>query len=121
MNVAVMQVLLMVSEFAPHHLVDHSGIALNEFDYLGGDRLRVVGYGYAVVPVVVHFDGQLYTLEQSFRINAAEYEASLVECFRTFGAGANADSCDGMAYAGEETAFLGQGAAITDHAEGIHL
>lgn len=66
-------------------------------------------------------DGDIHALQQAFGVDAAEDEAAFVEGFRTFGAGADADGRERVAYAGEEAALLGEGAAVAHHTEGVHL
>ena len=60
-------------------------------------------------------------LEESFLVNAAEHEAAFVKSFWTLGAGADAHGGEGMAHGGKEAALLGQGAAVGNHTEGVHL
>lgn len=54
-------------------------------------------------------------------VDACQDETSLVQGFWALGAGADADSRERMAHAGEKAALLGQGAAVADHGEGVHL
>lgn len=99
--------------FPPNHLVDHSGIALDEFHYLSADNLiGVVGYGNTIVTVLAHFNRHIYCLKQVVFVDASQYEAAFIQGFRTLGTGADADSWETMTHTGEETAFLGQGAAV---------
>ena len=54
-------------------------------------------------------------------VDAGDEEAGLVEGFGALCAGADADGGEGMSHAGEETALLGQGAAVGDDGESVHL
>ena len=94
---------------------------MDNLDYFVADVVGVVGYGDAVVAVAGHADGEVYTLQEALLVNAAEDEAGLVEGFGTLCAGADAHGGDGFADGGVETALLGEGAAVTHHAEGVHL
>lgn len=107
--------------FPPHHLIDNTDVALDNFDYFVADVVGVVGYGNAVVAVAGHADGEVYALQEALLVNAAEDEAGLVEGFGALCAGANANGGDGFADGGVEAAFLGEGAAVAHHAEGVHL
>ncbi len=54
-----------VLEFAPDHLVDYTGVALNELDdFVGNVFVDVVGYGKTKVAVAVHFHSYIDCLEQ---------------------------------------------------------
>ena len=109
------------SRFPPHHLIDDSDVALDDLYYFVADVVGVVRYGDAVVAVVGHADGEVYALQETLLVNAAEDEAGLVEGFGAFCAGAYAHGGDGFADGGVEAALLRQGAAVAHHAEGVHL
>ena len=50
--------------FAPHHLVDNAGVALDNFDDLVGDIfVGVVGHGGAQIAVLVHLNGYIHRLQ----------------------------------------------------------
>ena len=107
---------------SPHHFVHDADVALDDFDYLGRYILfDVVGNGDAVIAILVHGDGGVDRLQQALFVDAGNEETGFVEGFRALGAGSDADGGEGMAYAGEETAFLGQRAAVADDGEGVHL
>ena len=94
---------------------------MDNLDDLVADIVGVVGHGDAVVAVAGHADGEVYALQETFLVDAAEDEAGFVEGLGALGAGADAHGGDGFADGGVEAALLGQGAAVTYHAEGVHL
>ena len=55
------------------------------------------------------------------RINACQDKATFVQSLRALGGGADAHRWERVPHAGEETALLGQSAAVADHGEGVHL
>lgn len=55
------------------------------------------------------------------RIDACQDETSLIQSFGPLRGGADTHRREGVPHAGEETALLGQSAAVTDHGEGVHL
>ena len=55
------------------------------------------------------------------RIDACQDETSLVQSLGALGGGADAHRWERVPHAGEETALLGQSAAVADHSEGVHL
>ena len=55
------------------------------------------------------------------RIDACQDETALIQGFRPLRGSADAHRRERMPYAGEETALLGQSAAVADHSEGVHL
>ena len=55
------------------------------------------------------------------RIDACQDETSLVQRLGALGGGADAHRRERVPHAGEETALLGQSAAVADHGEGVHL
>ena len=76
----------------PNHLVDHAGVALDEFDDLGADVFVGVGRNRdAVVSVLHHLDCYVHCLEEVVLVDAGEDEAAFVEGFRALGGGADAD------------------------------
>ena len=106
----------------PNHFVDDAGIALDDFDDFGGDVfVCVVGHGDAVVAVLAKADGGVDGLQEALGVDAGNDEAAFVDGLGTLGAGADAHGGEGMADAGEETAFFGQRAAVAHHSEGVHL
>lgn len=109
-------------ELAPNHFVDNANVRLDDADHLGGDVfVNVVGDGNAGEAVADEGDGYVYALQEALGVDAGKHEAALVEGFGAFGGGADADGRERMADRGEETAFLGQGTGVRDHAEGVHL
>ena len=74
-----------------------------------------------MIPCFVHLHGGVHGLQQRLLVNAGNEEAAFVQGLGALGAGANAHGREGMADAGEETAFFGQGAGVGHHAEGVHL
>ena len=110
------------SYFSPNHFVYDTYITLDDLDNLGADILiGVVGYGSAVVAIADEFDCRINRLKEALGVDAREDESCFVERLRTFGAGADADSREGVAYRGEEAAFFGERAGIGHHTEGVHL
>lgn len=114
-------IIIHALELPPHHLIDNANVALDDLDYFVADVVGVVGYGDAVVAVAGHTDGEVYALQETLLVNAAEDEAGLVKGFGTLCAGADAHGGDGFADGGVEAALLGQGAAVAHHAESVHL
>lgn len=112
----------MIILFSPHHFVDDAYVALNDFHYLGRYVLvDIVGNGKTVISVTTKLNGGVNGLEQGLFVNAGDDEVAFVYGFGTFRAGANADGGEGMAYTGEEAALFGEGAAVADYGEGVHL
>ena len=106
----------------PHHLVDDARIALDNLDDFGGDVLvYVVGHGDTVEAVLAKADGGVDCLKQAAAVDAGDDEAALVDGFGALRAGADAHGGKGMADASEETALLGQRAAVAHYGEGVHL
>ena len=60
-------------------------------------------------------------LKEALLIDASNDEVALVDGFRTFGRGADADGREGMANAGEEATLLWQCTRIGNDCKGIHL
>ena len=110
------------SVFSPDHLVDDTDIRLDDLYDLGGDILvGVVGDGDAVVAVGGHPNRELDGLQEPPGVDAAEYEAPLVEGLGPLGARPDADSRDGPADGRVERALLREGAAVAHDREGVHL
>lgn len=74
-----------------------------------------------MLTVTAEFNGSVDGLEQGLLVDTSNDEVALVDGFGTLGRGADADSGEGMADAGEERGFLGKGSAITDDGKGVHL
>lgn len=55
------------------------------------------------------------------RIDACQNKAALVQSLRALRGSADAHRRERVPHAGEETALLGQSAAVADHGEGVHL
>ena len=55
------------------------------------------------------------------RIDACQNKAALVQSLGALRGGADAHRRERVPHAGEETALLGQSAAVADHSEGVHL
>ena len=69
----------------PNHLVDHAGVALDEFDDLGADVFVGVGWHWnTVILVLYHFNCHVYCLEKIVLIDSCKDETSLIKCFWTF-------------------------------------
>ena len=108
--------------FPPHHLIHYPHIALDYLHDLGADVfIDIVGHGDAVVAIGVHLHGCVNGLKEALLVDAADEEAAFVEGFGAFGAGADADCGEGVADGGEEAALFGEGAAVGDYSEGVHL
>ena len=69
----------------------------------------------------VHLDGGVDGLQEALLVDAGDEEAGFVEGLGALGAGTDADGREGVTDAGEETAFLGEGAAVGDDGESVHL
>lgn len=109
-------------EFSPDHFVDYAGVALDELDDLGGYAfVDVVGHGKAEVAVSVHLDGYVDGLQKRCLVDAGEDEVAFVKGFGTLGGGADAYGSNRFANGQEEARFLGKGAGVADHGEGVHL
>ena len=99
-----------ILELSPHHLVDDSGVALDDFHNLGRDIFfDVVRHGDAVVAVGVHRDGGVDGLQKGLFVDAGDEEAGLVKRFGAFRAGADANCRERMPHAREEGTFFGAG------------
>ena len=112
----------MSSLFSPNHFVDDADVALDDFHYLGTYILiHVIGDGDAMLTVFAELDGGVNGLQKALGVDAGYDEVPLVDGFGTLGGGADADCREGMAYAGEETALLGECAAVAHYGESVHL
>ena len=110
------------SELPPHHLIHHPNIALDDAHDLRRDILiHIVRHRNTRKAVADQGDGHIDALEQPDRIDAAEDEAALVQGLGALGRCADADGWEGVADASEEGGLLGEGAAVGDHAECVHL
>ena len=106
----------------PDHFVDHTYVGLDDTDYFGGDVLiYIVGYRNAGFAVLDELYGYIHTLQEALGVNATEHKAAFVKCLWTLSASTDANSRERMTYAGEETALLRQGAAVTYYGKGVHL
>lgn len=106
----------------PHHLIHNPHIALDYLHDFGADVfVGVVGHGDAVVAIGVHLYGCVNGLKEALLVDAADEEAAFVEGFGSFGAGADADCGERVADGGEEAALFGEGAAVGDYCECVHL
>ena len=111
-----------MSEFSPNHFIHYAHVTLDDADDLGGDVfVHVIGHGDAGVAVLDQFHGHVHALQEALGVDAAEHETAFVQGLGALGAGADAHRREGLADAGEEAAFLRQGAGIGHHAEGVHL
>jgi len=76
----------------PNHLINHTGIALDEFHNLRADVFVGVGRNRdAVVAVLDHLNCYVNCLKKVVLVDAGEDEAAFVEGFRALGRGADAD------------------------------
>ena len=109
--------------FPPHHLVHDAGVALDDLYHLGGDGLvGVVGNGrLGQRPLGVELDGGVDGLQQALLGDARQREARLIQGLGALGGGADARCRERAPDAREEAGFLGQGAGVGDHREGVHL
>ena len=75
----------MESELSPYHFIDHTGIALDDLDHLGGHIfLCVIRNRNPIVPIPVHGHCRIHRLQEAVFINSGKDEAGFVQCFRTF-------------------------------------
>ena len=97
----------------PHHLVHDPHIALDDLHYLGAYVLvHIVRHRDSMLTVLAELNSSIYCLKEALLIYAGNDEVSLVDGFGTFGGGADADSGEGMAYAGEERRLLRESSRI---------
>ena len=110
--------------FSPDHLVDDADVGLDDLHDLVGDVFVGVvgdGDGAAVLFLTDHLNRGIDGLKQSFRVDAGEDEACLVERLGAFGGGADADGGERVSDRGEERGFLGERAGIGHDTGGVHL
>ena len=108
--------------FSPHHFVDNSGIALDDYHHFGGYILfYIIRHRNTIIAVFVHFNSSLNSLEQRFLINACDEETCFVQRFWTLRGSADADGWEGMPDTGEETTLLRESATVADHGKSVHL
>lgn len=106
----------------PHHLVDYAYIALDNLHHLCGDIfIYIVRDWDAVVAILAKCHRGIYRLNKALGIDAGYDEVTLVNSLGTLGRSTDADGREGMAYTGEETALLGECAAVADYGKGVHL
>ena len=61
-----------------------------------------------MLSVLAELYSSINCLKEALGVDASYNEISLVNGFRTFGGGADADGREGVAYRGEEAAFFGE-------------
>ena len=106
----------------PHHLVDYPHIALNNFHYFSGNILiDIIRHRNTVTAIPAEFHSSIDCLEERLGINAGDDEVGFVNCLRTLGAGAYADSRERMADTGEERRLLWESAGVRHYRKSIHL
>ena len=87
----------------PHHLVDDAHIALDNLHYLGAYVfVHIVRHRDSMLTVLAEPNSSIYCLKETLLIDAGNDEVALVDGFRTFGRGADADGREWMANASEE-------------------
>lgn len=112
----------MCTLFTPDHLVDNSGVGLDELDDFGRDAfVCVVGDREAEVSFAVHLHGYVHCLKQGCFVDSCEDEVSFVKGLGTFGGGSDAHGCDGFADGEEEAALFRKSSGVADDGEGVHL
>lgn len=95
---------------------------MHDLHDLGADSLvHIVGNGDTMLAVTTELYGGVNGLEQRLLVDTSNDEIALVDGLGTLGRGADADSGEGVANAGEERGFFGKCAAIADNGEGVHL
>ena len=88
---------------SPDHLVDNSGVALDELHYLCADIFIGVGrHRNAVVSVSYHLHRYIYRLQEVVPVDAGKDEAAFVEGLGALGGSADADGRKWVTYACEE-------------------
>ena len=71
--------------FPPNHFVYDADVALDDADYFCRNVLiHIIGNGDAWAVVLYQFNCNVNTLQEAFRIDAAQNEATLVEGFGPF-------------------------------------
>ena len=77
---------ILVLLLPPNHLINHTGVALDQFHDLGADVFVGVGWDRnAVVAVLYHLYSYVNCLEKVVLIDAGEDEAAFVEGFWALG------------------------------------
>ena len=62
----------------PHHLIDHTRVALDDLhDLIAHVLIHVIRHGNAEIAVSVHLHSHIHRLQQPFLVDAGEDEASL--------------------------------------------
>ena len=90
-------------ELPPHHLIHDAHIALDDLHHLGAYVLiYIVRHRDSMLTVLAELNSSIYCLKEAFLIDASNDEVSLVDGFRTFGRGTDADGRERMTNAGEE-------------------
>ena len=108
--------------FPPDHFVDDVGVRLDDLYDLRRDvQIGIIRHGDAVIAVFRHLNSGIDGLQKACLIDARENEAALVERLGALRGRADAHRGKGLADAREETALLGQSAAVRNHREGVHL
>ena len=108
--------------FSPHHLINYPHITLDNFHYLGRDILvYIIRNWYSMLSIFAEFYGGIHCLREALLVDTGDDEVAFVDSLWTFRGGTDADGREGMAYTGEETAFLRECTAVADYGEGIHL
>lgn len=74
-----------------------------------------------MITISAELHRRIYGLQEALGVDTGNDEVPLVNGLGTFGTCADADGGEGMTYAGEEATFFGEGAAVADYGEGIHL
>ena len=84
-------------------------------------QIGIIRHGDAVIAVFRHLNSGIDGLQKACLIDARENEAALVERLGALRGRADAHRGEGLADAREETALLGQRAAVRNHRKGVHL
>ena len=101
--------MLKLHFFSPDHLVDDAHITLDDLHYLGAYVLvHIVRHRDSMLTVFAEIYSGIYRLKEALLIDASNDEVALVDGFRTFGRGADADGRERMTNTGEEAAFFWQ-------------
>ena len=89
---------LQIFPFSPNHLIDDSGVALDDLYDLGAEaEICIIRNRGSGIICLIHFNSQIHRLKQSFCGDAGDNKGALVQCFRTFGGGSDAHGCQRMA------------------------
>ena len=95
--------MLKLHFFSPHHLIHDAHIALDNLHYLGTYVLvYIVWHRDSMLTVFAELNSSIYCLKETLLIDASNNEVALVDGFRTFGRGTDADGREGVTNAGEE-------------------